>query len=44
MKIEYHQMPHFSLGVKLGLAGVDRKLRSIADEVAFWMDDVLDAV
>jgi hypothetical protein len=44
MKVEYHLMPNFSLGIKLGLAGVDIKLRSIADEVAFWMDDVLDAV
>jgi dGTP triphosphohydrolase len=28
----------------LGLAGVDVKLRSIADEVAYWLDDALDAV
>jgi hypothetical protein len=44
MKIEYHLLPNFSLGIKLGLASVDIKLRYIADEVAFWMDDVLDAV
>lgn len=37
-------MPSFSLGIKLGLAGVDIRLRSIADEVAYWMDDALDAV
>ena len=37
-------MPNFSLGIKLGLAGVDIKLRYIAEEVAFWLDDALDAV
>ena len=44
IKVEYHLMPNFSLGIKLGLSQVDIKLRYIADEVAFWMDDVLDAV
>jgi hypothetical protein len=44
VKVEYHLMPNFSLGIKLGLAGVDIKLRYIADEVAFWLDDALDAV
>ncbi len=28
----------------MGLAGVNMKNRFIADEVAYWMDDVLDAV
>jgi len=37
-------MSNFSLGIKLGLAGVDVKLRYIADEVAYWLDDALDAV
>ena len=37
-------MPNFSLGIKLGLAGVDIKLRYIADQVAYWLDDALDAV
>jgi hypothetical protein len=35
---------NFSLGIKLGLASVDIKLRFIADEVAYWLDDALDAV
>lgn len=34
----------FSLGIKLGLAGVDYKNRFIAEEVAYWLDDALDAV
>ena len=37
-------MTNFSLGIKLGLAGVNIKNRFIADEVAYWMDDMLDAV
>ena len=28
----------------MGLAGVNIKNRFIADEVAYWMDDMLDAV
>jgi hypothetical protein len=44
MKVEYHLLPNFSLGIKLGLSEVDVKLRYIADEVAFWLDDALDAV
>jgi len=28
----------------MGLAGVNMKYRSIADEVAYWLDDALDAV
>ena len=28
----------------MGLAGVNIKNRFIADEVAYWMDDLLDAV
>jgi len=28
----------------MGLAGVSMKNRFIADEVAYWMDDMLDAV
>lgn len=43
-KVEYHLLPNFSLGIKLGLAQVDMKLMYIADEVAFWLDDALDAV
>lgn len=35
---------NFSLGIKLGLAGVNIKNRFIADEVAYWIDDMLDAV
>lgn len=37
-------MINFSLGIKIGLASVDIKNRYIADEVAYWMDDMLDAV
>ena len=28
----------------MGLAGVNVKNRFIADEVAYWMDDMLDAI
>jgi hypothetical protein len=28
----------------LGLASVDIKLRFIAEEVAYWLDDALDAI
>jgi len=28
----------------LGLSGVDIKYKFIADEVAYWLDDALDAV
>ena len=37
-------MANFSLGIKLGLSGVNVKNRFIADEVAYLMDDMLDAV
>lgn len=34
----------FSLGIKLGLSSVSIKDKYIADEVAYWMDDMLDSV
>lgn len=37
-------MAKFSIGIKMGLAGVNIKNRFIADEVAYWMDDMLDAI
>lgn len=43
-KVEYHPLVNFSLGIKLGLASVDMKVRYIAEEVAYWVDDMLDAV
>ena len=43
-KPEFHLFTEFSLGIKLGLAGVDYKNRFIAEEVAYWLDDALDAV
>ena len=44
VKLEYHHLSNFSLGIKLGLAGVDVKYKAIAEEVAYWLDDALDAV
>lgn len=43
-KAEFHPHVNFSLGIKLGLAGVSMKNRFIGDEVAYLMDDMLDAV
>jgi hypothetical protein len=44
VKLEYHQLPNFSLGIKLGLASIDVRYKFIAEEVAYWLDDALDAV
>jgi hypothetical protein len=32
------------LGIKLGLASIPIKYKYIGEEVAYWMDDMLDAV
>jgi hypothetical protein len=34
----------FSLGIKLGMSSVNVRDKFIADEVAYWMDDMLDSV
>ena len=44
VKLEHHSLVKFSLGIQLGLASTDKKDRFIADEVAYWLDDALDAV
>jgi len=43
-KNEYHHFTNFSLGIKLGMAEVSQNNKFIAEEVAYWMDDMLDAV
>ena len=43
-KQEFHQHIPFSMGIKLGMAETDPKNRIIAEEVAYWLDDALDAV
>lgn len=43
-KLEFHLHVPFSLGIKLGIAGTDPKLKILAEEVAYWLDDALDAV
>ena len=37
-------MVNFSLGIKLGLSSVSVKNKTIAEEVAYWMHDMLRAV
>lgn len=32
------------MGIKLGLAETDPKTRLVAEEVAYWLDDALDAI
>jgi hypothetical protein len=32
------------LGIKLGMAGVGMKYKYIAEEVAYWVDDMLDSI
>lgn len=43
-KPEFHLFTDFSLGIKLGLANVEPKNKYIAEQVAYWLDDALDAV
>ncbi len=44
IKPEFHPLIQFSLGIKLGLAEVSVKNKYIGEEVAYLMDDILDAV
>lgn len=44
IKPEFHPKVEFSLGIKLGLASVPLKHKYIGEEVAYWMDDMLDAI
>jgi hypothetical protein len=32
------------LGIKLGLSAINVKYKSLAEEVAYWMEDMLNAV
>ena len=32
------------MGIKMGIANTDPKCRIVAEEVAYWLDDALDAV
>jgi hypothetical protein len=34
----------FSLGIKMGISCVSYKDKYIAEEVAYWMDDMLDSI
>jgi hypothetical protein len=43
-KNEFHPLVRFSLGMKIGLGSVSVKDKYIAEEVAYWMDDMLDSV
>ena len=43
-KSEFHPLVKFSLGMKIGLSNINVKDKFIADEVAYWMDDMLDSV
>ena len=43
-KVEFHLNIPFTLGIKLGIANTDPKVRIVAEEVAYWLDDALDAV
>ena len=43
-KVEFHLNIPFSFGIKLGIANTDPKYRLVAEEVAYWLDDALDAV
>lgn len=44
VKPEFHPFIPFSLGIKLGIANTDPRDRILAEEVAYWLDDALDAV
>lgn len=44
VKPEYHPYTNFTLGIKLGVASIPITNRYIAEEVAYWVDDMLDAV
>ena len=43
-KVEFHLPIPFSIGIKMGIAETDPKSRIVAEEVAYWLDDALDAV
>lgn len=43
-KPQFHLFINFSLGIRLGIAGTSQTDRVIAEEVAYWLDDALDAV
>jgi len=43
-KTEFHPLVKFSLGTKIGLSNVSVKDKYIGEEVAYWMDDMLDSV
>ena len=32
------------MGIKMGIANTDPKCRIVAEEVAYWLDDALDAI
>lgn len=44
VKPQFHPMVNFSLGIKMGIANTSISDRYIADEVSYWVDDMLDAV
>jgi hypothetical protein len=43
-KNEFHPLVKFSLGIKMGISNVSYKDKYIAEEVAYWMDDMLDSI
>lgn len=43
-KNEFKPLVKFSLGIKLGISSVSMKNKFIAEEVAYLMDDMLNAV
>ena len=43
-KTEFRPLVRFSLGIKLGISNVSMKNKFIAEEVAYLMNDILDAV
>ncbi len=43
-KNEFHPLPKFGLGIKMGISAVNVRDKYIAEEVAYWMDDMLDSV